>query len=523
MSHPKPKRVKLKTENPKVVETSPALAAPAPAILPKDRLEWVDAWGMATRTMAHVYRPSTPDGVAEVFATARRTGRTVALRGAGCSYGDAFQNREEIVLDLSRMNRILEWNPETGEIRVEPGVRIADLWRYIVGDGWWPPVVSGTMMTTMGGCAGMNIHGKNAWLKGPFGNHVLEFDLLLPSGEVKRVSRESDPELFRGAIGGFGMLGVFLSLKLQMRKVYSGVLQVFPQRVSNFGEMAESFEENAGRMDYMVGWTDCFAGSRRTVGRGEMHFARQLEPGEDPSAAQSLRVVRQELPDLILGILPKSLLWKFGKPMTNDVGMRLINTAKYWAQMRPGASKPYFQSHAAFHFLLDYVPNWKQCYAPGGLIQYQSFVPREHAARVFAEQIRLSHKAGIIPYLGVTKKHIADDYLISHGLDGYSMALDYPVTARNRSRLWALCHQMDELVIQAGGRFYFAKDSTMRAGTAARYLPEENLRLFAELKGKCDPDGILTSELYRRVFGSLQQEYAHGSSHGGQSASKALA
>jgi FAD/FMN-containing dehydrogenase len=467
---------------------------------------------MSRRTMSYVYRPSTREGVADVLALARRTGRTVAMMGGGRSYGDAFQNEEGIVLDIGRMNRILAWDPATGVIKAEPGLRLADLWRYAIEDGYWPPVVSGTMFTTLGGCCGMNIHGKNAWKVGTFGDHVSEFELMLPSGEIRTVTRASDPDLFRGAISGFGVLGVFLSITLKLKRIHSGLIEVTPQRVGNFDEMIAAFEENATRMDYMVGWADCFPTAPASVGRGEMHFARHLEPGEDPAPAQTLRVCNQELPENLAGFVPKSIMWRLLKPFINDLGMRTINTVKYFAQYRPGAAKPYHQSHAAFHFLLDYVPNWKESYRPGGLIQYQSFVPREKAARVFAEQIRMAGRRGLPPYLGVTKKHRPDDFLISHGVDGYSLALDFRVTESNRKALWRLCHEMDELVLDAGGRFYLAKDSTMRRGTAARYLPPENIATFAQLRQRCDPDGILASDLMRRVFGSTIPQRTGGAS-----------
>lgn len=494
--------LKKSSKSPNGKQSSAApVAAKGPIILPSQRLEWVEAWGMASKSMAHVYRPSTPEGVAKVFELARATGRTVAMKGGGNSYGDAFQNNEEIVLDLSRMTRVLAWNPDTGVIDLEPGVRLADLWRYIVEDGWWPPVVSGTMFTTIGGCCGMNIHGKNAWAVGTFGDHVQEFDLLLPTGEIRTVSRASDPVLFRGAISGFGMMGAFTRIRLKMKRIYSGQLHVIPRQVANFREMMDSFEENADSMDYMVGWADCFPSAPGSVGRGEMHFARQFEPGEDASPAQSMRVVNQELPDTLFGFFPKSIMWRFLRFFVNKPGMQLVNQAKFLAQFRPGASKSYAQAHAAFHFLLDYVPDWKLSYAPGGLIQYQSFVPRKHGVRVFTEQLRLCQRRGIVPFLGVTKKHKPDDFLISHGVDGYSLALDFPVAPSSRKALWRLTHELDEIALAAGGRFYFAKDHTMRAGTPARYLPEENLAAFHRLKNACDPEGLLSTNLYRRVFG----------------------
>lgn len=499
---PKLIRTQGKSNSPAGASTvgGPPCELKPPAILPKDRLEWVEAWGQASRSMAHVFRPSTIDGIRRVLELARTTRRTIAPMGGGNSYGDAFQNQEGIVLDLSRMNRVLEWNPESGLIALEPGVRLADLWRYTIEDGWWPPVVSGTMFTTIGGCCSMNIHGKNAWKVGPFGEHVREFDLLLPSGEVRRVLPSTESDLFRGALSGFGMLGIITRVVLQMKRVYSGSLEVRAVRARSFAHQIGLFEEEADRCDYMVGWVDCF-GRGAQLGRGEMHFARHLDSGEDAMPAQSLRVANQELPDVLLGFLPKSILHQFMRPLGNDWGMSWVNRAKYFAQFLPGAAKPYRQSHAGFAFLLDYVPNWKSMYRPGGLIQYQSFVPKAHAALVFAEQIRLSHRAGITPYLGVTKKHREDAFLVTHGVDGFSLALDYPVTKGNHEALWVLCHRMDEVVLAAGGRFYFAKDSTMRGTTPERYLPPENVDLLRQLKQRCDPEGILATDLSRRIWG----------------------
>src|SRR5438128_4225595 len=85
-------------------------------VLPTDHLEPVEEWGMTARSLSYVYRPSTIVGVREVFETARCHGRSVALRGAGRSYGDAALNRENVVLDLTRMNRILDWDSASGLI-----------------------------------------------------------------------------------------------------------------------------------------------------------------------------------------------------------------------------------------------------------------------------------------------------------------------------------------------------------------------------------------------------------------------
>jgi decaprenylphospho-beta-D-ribofuranose 2-oxidase len=476
-----------------------------PPPLPHDRLERVEAWGMNTAVMAYVYRPGTVAGIREVFETARRHGVKVGLRGAGRSYGDASLAAENICLDLTRMNRILEWDPATGVIAVEPGVTLRQLWQYAIGDGWWPPVVSGTMYVSMGGAAGMNFHGKNNFKMGPIGDHILEFELLTPAGETRVCSREQNRDLFHAAIGGFGMLGCFTRITLQLKKVESGLLSVYAFSTQNFAEIIREFEARMDAADYLVGWIDCFARGR-ALGRGLVHQANYLHADEDPDPVQTLRVESQELPDTLFGLLPKSVMWRFVKPFANNPGMRLLNAAKFTLGNTRGNRKTVRQSHAGFAFLLDYVPNWKFAYKPGGLIQYQSFVPAANAEACFSAQIKACQEEGIVPYLGVFKRHRRDDFLMTHSVDGYSLALDFPVTARSRKRLWELTAKLNALVLAAGGRFYFAKDSTLDSNTAAAYLGEETLRRFFDLKRACDPEGLLQTNLSQRLFAEYSAE-----------------
>jgi FAD/FMN-containing dehydrogenase len=473
-------------------------------VLPRDRIERVSAWGMNTHTVGYVYRPSGIDGLREVFEIARAQGRTVALRGAGRSYGDAALGRESVVLEITRMNRILAWDPQTGIATCEPGVTIRDLWQYTLGDGWWPAVVPGTMFPTLAGAAAMNIHGKNNFKVGTIGDQILSFELLLPSGELRTCSRTENTELFHAAIGGFGMLGVFTQITLRLKKVHSGYLRVTPIAVRDWAEMFAEFDARLERSDYLVGWIDGFAAGTG-AGRGQLHQANYLAAGEDPHPAQSLRVENQELPDTLFGVLPKSVMWRLMKPFVNDFWMRGINAAKFTAS-RLKDKETHLTSHAGFAFLLDYVPHWKRAYEPGGLIQYQSFVPKESAPRVFSAQLALCQKHGLVPYLCVFKRHRPDPFLMTHAVDGYSLALDFKLTEANRSRLWTLASELDLLVVAAGGRFYFAKDSTLHPSRLAAYLIEERVQRFLALKAACDPEHLLQTDLYRRLFPAPPEE-----------------
>ncbi len=469
-----------------------------PTYLPSENMERVPAWGEASSAMSYVYRPSTIEGLRRVLEIGTQSGHSIGLRGSGNSYGDATLNSENITLDTSRLNRILEWNPVSGQIRVEAGVTINQLWQYVLEDGWWPAVVPGTSKPTLGGCAAMNVHGKNAWKVGTIGDHIGEFEILLPGGEIVTCNREHNEELFHAAIGGFGMLGVFTSITLQLKRIHSGLLAVDALASHNLSEMMEQFEGHLSDSDYLVGWIDALA-KGNSLGRGQIHRANYLLPDDDPISQQTLRLENQHLSDTMFGFIPRSIVWRFMRPFFNNLGVQLINSGKYWSSKYTDGAR-FRQSHVAFHFLLDYVPNWKKSYGHGGLIQYQSFVPTDNALKTFSEILLLCQKRKMPNYLTVLKRHRSDDFLISHGVDGYSLAMDFRVTHRRSAKLLDLAREMDDIVLSAGGRFYLAKDSTLRPQTIHSYLGEETIDNFRQLKTEHDPNLLLQTNMWRRLF-----------------------
>ena len=457
----------------------------------------LENFGHSLSAPSYLFKPKKTEDILDAFKLAKKTGLSIATRGAGRSYNDAALNGGGIVLDMTDMNRIVKWDPKTGLVTAEPGLTLEGLWQRVEPDGWWPPVVSGTMRTTLGGCLGANIHGKNNFRMGTIGEHVVEFTAVLPTGAEITCTPKKNADLFYGMISGLGMLGVFTSITLQMKHIESGLLEVHAWPVHDLHEHLAYILEKAPDFDYTVGWMDTMVGGK-SLGRGQIHAANYLHGDEDPNPQKTMQLKNQILPPYIFGVFPKSILYIFMKPFANNLGWSMVNLAKYVASLPVHTFR---QSHAAFHFLLDYVPKWELSYGRGGLIQYQSFLPKETAEDAWREMITLSLKRGMPSYLGVTKRHRPDKFLLSHAVDGFSLALDFKVTNGNRARLSDMLQEFDKIVLQAGGRFYFAKNSETSHETTMAFLGTETVEKYKKLKKRCDPNNVLESDLYRRVFG----------------------
>jgi len=465
--------------------------------LPLSTFKQFENFGHSIQASSYQIPIQKTEDIFKAFQLAEKLGLKVTARGTGISYNDASLNGGGIVLNMLGMNRILEWDPGSGLVRCESGVTLHQLWRCVEPDGWWPPVVSGTMRTTIGGCLSTNIHGKNNFQVGPIGEHVVEFTAILPTGEEITCTPDRNQDLFYAMISGLGMLGVFTSITLKMKRIYSGLLSVDGWHVPNLSRHLSDLCENAPHYDYIVGWIDAIARGK-DLGRGQIHAARQLKEGEDPDPHKTMQLRYQHLPDRFFGVMPKSLLHYFMKPFVNNLGWWGVNTARYIAGLR---RHTFLQSHAGFHFLLDYIPNWERSFGSGGLIQYQSFLPKETAEDAWREMITISHQRGLPSYVGVTKRHRPDKFLLTHAVDGFSLALDFKVTDKNRATLSRMLQDFDQIVVKAGGRFYFAKNSETSAEVTRAFLGDATISKFKELKKRCDPSDLLESDLFRRVFG----------------------
>jgi decaprenylphospho-beta-D-ribofuranose 2-oxidase len=259
-------------------------------------------------------------------------------------------------------------------------------------------------------------------------------------------------------------------------------------------------EQNRENADYLVGWLDLYA-KGRALGRGAIHHADHPGPGDDPLGETMFRADQQDVPANLFWVIPKGWIWP-GMWIFLQCGLwKFVNAAKYHAGVREAKRPPYYQTHGGFQFLLDYVPNWKMMTSPGGLIQFQPFVPRDEAVRIYRTLIEMCHAEGLVPYLGVLKRHRQDPFLMTHAVDGYSLAMDFVVKAARKERLWNLCQRMAEVVLEAGGRFYYAKDAVLAGSSFPRIHGEDAAREFRAMKARLDPQSILSTDLSRRMLG----------------------
>lgn len=452
-------------------------------VLPAESVRWLSGFGNPAGSAAYVFEPRNVEELRYLLASARTAGKQAVLRGSGRSYGAPSVLSEGLAISLAKMNRFL--GIEDGIALVEGGATLSELWRASLPRQYWPEIVSGTALPTVAGAISMNIHGKNAFKAGTYGEQLVGIELLRPNGELVRMS-PTHPE-FWAVVGGAGLFGIVVRAWVRVHSVPSGGVQVHARSIKSLSEQFEAFREFSASADYMVSWVDCFGG-----GRGLFHAANYAETkiGFDPA---------KQLPAGRIGkVMPRDQAWKLLKPFTNKFGIRMVNAVKYGLGRALSSSKPHVESLAAFNFLLDSMPGWEQSYGETGLMQIQIFVTEDRAELVFGEVIEMQNRMGLVSFLGVMKKHKSSPALLDYSVDGYSLAMDFPRSSDPRL-LQELGMKIADFVIASGGKFYLAKDDLLTPAQFEKMHGIEAVQRFKLLREIADPERLLSSELAKRL------------------------
>jgi FAD/FMN-containing dehydrogenase len=432
-------------------------------------------------------------GILEALEAARVQGLSVVAHGAGHSYTDAALNTGGIVLDVTPMRRILSWDAQQGIMRVEPGVTLQEMVQVAWKDGWWPVVAPSTARVTIGGCVAMNVNGRNAWKSGPFGATILSMDVLLATGESRTLAPEQEPQLFHAFVGSIGLLGIITSITVQLQRLGSGLVTIRRRRAAAMDEIFALFAEEQQNSDFMEAWLDGFARGNQ-LGRGHVTSARLSSAGqgggapfatfaspgrlEESAASLAARLVRPALSQAVQMVNRINYRRGGGSP-GKDGQLRSLVPFTFW----PGA---FFSGYPAL--------------LPQGIETFQAFVPEQAAPTIFKEVLQYSQLQGCMPLWCVIKKHRHDPFLLSYQVDGFSLELNYARTGQPVQQLQQMLLQMIATVIDAGGRFYLAKDHFQTATQYRQSVGEQVIETFLQLKQQFDPEMRLQSDLFRRLF-----------------------
>ncbi len=476
-----------------------ALFALAPQILAEpERGIWVnDVHSQLNSTrVRELLVPRTRHELAEIVRSASQKGLPISLSGCRHSMGGQQFATDSICIDTRSLDRVISFNQERGLIEAEAGIQWPQLIRTYLeaqrdsAKQWGiAQKQTGADTFTLGGSLSSNVHGRGLTMK-PLISNIESFTLTNATGKSIRCSRDENQELFRVAIGGYGLFGLVSSVTLQLvpRQKLRRVVEIirasdlpkrFEQRIAQrflYGDFQFSVDEKSP--DFLQ--------------RGVFSCYQPIDEREPIVAEKKLR--DNDWLDLLrLAYADREKAFK----RYSDYYLS-TNGRTYWSDTSQ---------------LSAYLPNYAQKLREqiGGeessLIITEIYVPRTDLSDFLAqaaELLRSNHTIAIYGTVRLIEKD--DESFLAWAKESYACIIFNLLTLHTPGGIEASARSfrgLIDLAIPRGGSYYLTYHKFAKLEQVMACYPQ--FKQFLDLKRNYDPAERFQSDwyrYYRKLFAS---------------------
>jgi decaprenylphospho-beta-D-ribofuranose 2-oxidase len=282
-----------------------------------------------------------------------------------------------------------------------------------------------------------------------------------------------------------GLTGIILDATIRLLPMETSRCAVDTTRAADLDALMALMEGGDRYFRYSVAWVDLLAKGARlgrgVLTRGDHATTDQLEPRDavDPLIYDPRRVAA--VPPVVP---PRGVLTHLSLAAFNEM----------WYRKAPRRRVAQIVSIPSYFHPLDAIGSWNRLYGRRGFLQYQFVVPfgGEAALRTVVERLAGS---GLPSFLSVLKRFgAANPGPLSFPTPGWTLTLDIPAASLGSP---GLLHGLDDVVLDAGGRHYLAKDAHATPAAIRRGYPR--LDEWRAVRETVDPGGVWASDQSRRL------------------------
>jgi FAD/FMN-containing dehydrogenase len=446
--------------------------------------------GLNATHVDQIVAPGSLEEVQSAVQAARRQEKAVCIAGGRHAMGGQQFAEGAVLVDTRKMARVRRLDAEKGLVEVEAGIQWPQLVTELVKMQEGRPKQwgirqkqTGADRLCLGGALSANVHGRGLRMK-PIIDDVEAFVLVDANGEARTCSRTRNRELFRLAIGGYGLFGIITSvtLRLSPRQKVQRAVEVLP-----LDRLMPAFEQRI-REGYLYGDFQ-FATDEKSplyLRRGVFSCYRPVPP-ETPMAKEAERTSAEDWQKLVAlahkdkertyEIYTKSYLSTHGK--------------LYWSDTHQLGT--YVD---AYHRKVD---DWNDAPHPASEIITEIYLPRPQLVE-FMEAVSADFRKHRVDLIYGTIRLIErdDESFLAWAKQPYVgviFNLHTEHTPEGKQHSAAAFRRLIDMAIQRGGSYYL---------TYHRYATREQVEAcypqfpeFLRLKQQHDPEERFQSEWYR--------------------------
>lgn len=425
--------------------------------------------------------PSDPDeaepGLRAVLERARAEGLPVAIAGARASQGGQSFTPGGIILDM-RAYRAMALDPKRRTLRVRAGARWKEVIGYLNERGFSPAVMQAYNDFSVGGSLSVNCHGAQPDFA-PIADTVQAFRMMLADGTIVRCSRSEHAELFKLALGGYGLFGVILDAELRVVPNERYRVQRFfvrPEQLAGEFDARVTRAKDVGLAEMRLSVAPgsfLREGILTTYTRAPGKPAVRPLPDEDPGAV----IRRRYLQDAVGSTGGKLAMWEAEKHA--DTGLRSDFSTRN-ELLNQSASTLWSRE------------------IEGSLVRQEYFIPRKQMA-AFIEHVRQVMPGNRLDLLEADVAAVRPDTttLLRYAdqpMFALTLVFHQPTDDAAEAALAAMTQQLIDAALVMHGRHYLPY--RLHASTRQFQLAYPQSSAFFLAKRRYDPDARFQNQLY---------------------------
>src|SRR5881394_3898220 len=468
-----------------------ALFALAPhAFAEREKEIWVnDVHSQLNRTrVRELLRPRTRDELADIVRSASRKGLPISVSGCRHSMGGQQFATDSICIDTRSLDRVISFDQEHGLIEAETGIQWPKLIRtYLDAQAdkakqWGiAQKQTGADTFTLGGSLSSNVHGRGLAMK-PLISNIESFTLIDADGKSIRCWRNENNELFRAAIGGYGLFGLIdsVTLRLVPRQKLRRVVEII-----HAGDLPKRFEERIAQK-FLYGDFQFSVDEKSPdfLQRGVFSCYQPIDEHEPIVAEKKLR--NNDWLDLL------RLAYTDREKAFNRYSDYYLSTngQTYWSDTSQLSA-----------YLPDYAQKIREQIGgeQSSLIITEIYVPRADLSDFLAqaaELLRSNHTIAIYGTVRLIEKD--DESFLAWARKPYACIIFNLLTLHTPAGIEASARSfrgLIDLAIAGGGSYYLTYHKFAKPEQVMACYPQ--FKEFLDLKRKYDPAERFQSDWYR--------------------------
>jgi FAD/FMN-containing dehydrogenase len=420
----------------------------------------------------------------------------ISVSGCRHSMGGQQFATDSVCIDTRSLDRVLSFDRENGLIEAEAGIQWPKLIRTYLdaqpdGAKQWgiAQKQTGADTFTLGGSFSSNVHGRGLVMK-PLISNVESFTLINADGKSVRCSRHENDELFRVAIGGYGLFGLIdtVTLRLVPRQKLRRVVEII-----RAGDLPKQFEARIAQK-FLYGDFQFSVDEKSPdfLQRGVFSCYKPIDEHE-PIVAKRELLDGDWLELLRLAYTDREKAFK----RYSDYYLA-TNGQTYWSDTNQ---------------LSAYLPNYAQKMREliGGdessLIITEIYVPRADLPKFLASAAELLRSTRTMVIYGTVRLIEKDDEsLLAWAKEPYACIIFNLLTLHTAPDIEASARSfrgLIDLAIARGGSYYLTYHKFAKPEQVLACYPQ--FKQFLDLKRKYDPAERFQSDwyrYYRKLFAS---------------------